>query len=68
LLTFKLKNLEFPSNLKSWTEKNFFVYKGTLTRPGCFADYTWVVLQNPVIVPKNQVRYVDSIFSDISKS
>ena len=54
--------------MTGWTEQNFYVYQGSLTRPECTADITWIVLEGGFYVPSTQVESVKQIFSDSAKS
>ena len=54
--------------MKWVTEENFYVYQGSLTRPECTGDYTWIVAQKEVFVSKDNAKKISAIFSDTGKN
>lgn len=55
-----IKNLNF-------NKKNLYTYKGSLTAPPCSEIVTWLVINQPQVISKEQVALINSFYRNNTK-
>lgn len=56
-----------PANLLPQTE-HYVTYEGSITYPGCYESVTWIVMNNPIYISLEDVKFYEFILGKLKSN